>query len=354
MKNAPAQRSLSAALIGRTFVHPVFDYLLIGGGLSLVVTVLVLQSRTYEIVDPAILPVLFLASNMAHFASSTVRLYTKPGTRSALPFVSLVFPLVALGALSLCIANPGSIGTHLQALYLTWSPYHYAAQAYGLAVMYSYRSGCQLVAGDKKLLWWVAMLPFFFTFARGDSGSGVTWILPAGLVSASATQGVLEVFKTLVLIAGYAAPAVLFLKVLRSGSGPMPLIALLILFTNAIWWFVLPGIQAFFWATIFHGVQYLAIVIIFHLEEQLARPENRRGRVYHTLWFYGASLLLGYGLFNCLPLAYVLAGFGAVESMLLVVAAINVHHFIVDQFIWRLKPGDSNRRVVEGALPTPA
>ena len=34
---------------------------------------------------------------------------------------------------------------------------------------------------------------------------------------------------------------------------------------------------------------------------------------------YGA--LLGYGLFNCLPLAYVTAGFGRVESVLLVVAA---------------------------------
>jgi hypothetical protein len=40
--------------------------------------------------------------------------------------------------------------------------------------------------------------------------------------------------------------------------------------------------------------------------------------------------------------------------MLLVTAAINVHHFIVDGYIWRLKKSDSNRRVVDGPVATPA
>jgi hypothetical protein len=72
----------------------------------------------------------------------------------------------------------------------------------------------------------------------------------------------------------------------------------------------------------------------------------------HALWFYGASLALGYALFHALPRAFTLAGFGMVESMLLVIAAINVHHFIVDAYIWKLRPGDSNRRVVDaGAAP---
>ena len=52
-----------------------------------------------------------------------------------------------------------------------------------------------------------------------------------------------------------------------------------------------------------------------------------------------------------IPQAYVFAGFGMVESLLLVTAAINIHHFIVDQFIWRLKKTDGNRRIVDGAAP---
>jgi len=38
----------------------------------------------------------------------------------------------------------------------------------------------------------------------------------------------------------------------------------------------------------------------------------------------------------------------------LVVAVINIHHFIVDAFIWRLKKTDSNRKIVESASPVPA
>ena len=72
-----------------------------------------------------------------------------------------------------------------------------------------------------------------------------------------------------------------------------------------------------------------------------------RGPLYHTVWFYSACILLGYGLFNCWPRAYMLAGFGPAESVLLVVAVINIHHFIVDAYIWKLRPGGTNRRVLQ-------
>ena len=51
---------------------------------------------------------------------------------------------------------------------------------------------------------------------------------------------------------------------------------------------------------------------------------------------------------KALPPGFVMSGFGPVESMVLVVAAINLHHFVVDAFIWRLKSGEGNRRIVEG------
>jgi hypothetical protein len=105
-----------------------------------------------------------------------------------------------------------------------------------------------------------------------------------------------------------------------------------VLVTNAVWWFVLDPIGAFTWATIFHGVQYLAIAAIFHAREQVACEGNHRGVLHHVLWFYGASLLLGYGLFYCLPWGFTAAGFGLLQSVALVVAAINIHHFVVDAF----------------------
>lgn len=53
--------------------------------------------------------------------------------------------------------------------------------------------------------------------------------------------------------------------------------------------------------------------------------------------FYGTCLALGYLLFQVWPLGYTVLGFGHAESWALVIAAINIHHFIVDAFIWRLR-----------------
>ena len=342
----------AAALVGRTFGPPWFDYLLIGGGASLLFTVAVVLTRdgTGPVLGHAALPWFLLLVNAAHFAASTVRLYAKPGSVRALPFLTLAFPLVALLVLTVCIAEPARLGRHFQSLYLTWSPYHYAAQAYGLAVMYSYRSGCKLAAADKKLLWWAAMFAFLYNFATAPE-VGVSWLLPQSVRSLGAFAALRAGAGTLLWALAVAAPLGVWLKVRRAPSGPMPLIALLTVVANGVWFLVLGPLDAFVWATVFHGVQYLAIATIFHVKDRSGLVGNRHGPLYHTLWFYGASVLLAYALFNLLPLGFVAAGFGKVESMLMVVAAINVHHFVVDAYIWRLKQGDRNRSIVDAGAP---
>jgi hypothetical protein len=335
----------TAALIGRCFVNPVFDYLIVGGGLSLMATAAILLSPGGWL-GPGGLAFLILFSNGAHFGASTVRLYTKRGTSESLPFLTMALPLVTLVALTVAVWHAESLGPHLQSLYLSWSPYHYAAQAYGIAVMYCYRSGCRLAPSDKKLLWWVAMLPFFYNFLSAKR-VGLDWLAPAAFMAQPAVGETLAGIGVLLMVAAFAAPLLLYFRVRRGSAGPMPLVSILALVSNGVWWFVLSSFDAFVWATVFHGLQYLALVVIFHIRERVSAPEDQRGAVYHGLWFYGASLLLGYGLFQCLPLGYTFAGVGLVEGTLLVAATVNVHHFVVDAYIWRLGQDDSNRRVVE-------
>jgi hypothetical protein len=291
-----------------------------------------------------LMPSLVLLTTSAHFASSTVRLYTKPGAYEEMPTLTLVVPLMALALLTLCIFFADTLGPHLQSLSFTWSPYHYAAQAYGLAVMYSYHSGCALSDGHKSLLRAVCLLPFFLAICQpGDVGLG--WVLPAAFFRSPGVGEVLLSLRILLTVLIFAAPLILFGVVWRSRSGPMPVISLLLILTNGVWWATLSYRDAFLWATVFHGVQYLAIVTIFDAKDRAARPGGARVR-YLSLRFYAMCVALGYGLFHLLPQAYVFAGFGFVESMLLVVAAINVHHFVVDAYIWRLGKG-SNRRIVQ-------
>ena len=340
--------------IGRCFIDPVTDTLLIGGGLSLIVLALLGLSPALRVAaDMDVLMFAILAANCAHFAASTVRLYSMPDAASRWPFLTLVFPLVALAVLSLCVFQGEWLGPHFRALYLTWSPYHYAAQAYGLALMYSMRSGCMLGEIDRRLLRWTCMLPFAYAFLSGG-GIGLDWLLPTEIARLAAVEATRRVVIAVLRVGVLAAPLLLFARLWRAQAAPMPLISLLILISNGIWWTLLEPIDAFVWATIFHGIQYLGIVMIFHARDQMALPANRHGAAYHAVWFYAVSLVLGYLLFRSLPFAYQWAGAGLVESTIMVVAAINIHHFIVDAFIWRFSKGGSNRRIVDGAVPAPS
>jgi hypothetical protein len=345
MSSRSAALPLSASLAGRTFVHPLFDYMLIGGGLSLLVAAIVVVSPAgSRLLAPGPMLYIILLSNAAHFAASTVRLYSKPGAVEASPFLAKAVPWLAIVVMTLCVVFVGRVGGVLEAFYLTWSPYHYAAQAYGLAVIYSYRSGCNLGATDKRLLWWASMVPFFY-MALHLFGQRLPEPVFAALPGLAGQMGAA---KKLLVLLGLAGPVLLFARIWRSASGPMPLISLLTLLTNAIWFFVLDPLEAFLWATVFHGIQYLAIVLIFDVREQMARPGNAYGRWFHTFWFYGLSVALGCVLFLLLPKGYEAIGFDYQDSRLVSVAIINIHHFIVDAYIWRLSRGDANRKVVDG------
>jgi hypothetical protein len=320
--------------------------LVIGGGLSLVLV----AAFQLGVLSPATaalglsLPFLLFASNLAHFASSTVRLYTKPGTFESHRFLTMGLPLVTMAVLGLAVTRPENLGRHLQALYLTWSPYHYAAQAYGIAVLYCYRSGCALRPPEKNLLRGACLLPFLGTFL-GASGAGLEWFVPQTVFLAHPwLYAVRDPVVVALQVLTFALPAGLF-GWLFLQRRPLPLISILAVVANGVWWVVLAYQQAFVWATVFHGLQYLALTLVFHVREQTAKPDNRHGWLYHAASFYALSLGLGYLLFQVWPFAFRAAGFGWAESVLLVTAAINVHHFIVDAYIWRLRR-DPNYRVV--------
>jgi hypothetical protein len=162
------------------------------------------------------------------------------------------------------------------------------------------------------------------------------------------TRGVLlQVFG----IASFVAPLVIFVRS-QKGPGRMPVISLLVMMANAAWWIALTMMDAFVWATVFHGLQYLAIVTIFQVKEDLRHAPARPWWAY-ALRFYLACLALGYLLFQASPHAFVLAGFSYAQSLLLVVATINIHHFIVDAYIWRLRK-DPNYAVVKAEAPAAA
>jgi hypothetical protein len=343
---------------GLPFVGFTFDYLVIGGGFSLLVLAL-LQSGTMPSVSVFLREHLWtfvLLSNSAHFAASTVRLYTRPGSFRELPFLTMGLPLASLLVLALGFVFPGALGQNLLSLYLTWSPYHYSAQAYGIAVLYCYRSGAPWDEGEKRWLRLACFAPFIFTFLT-IQGAGLSWLMPEAVLAYPAAAAVRGFAASLAQVATFAGPIVLFARHQMAGRARLPLISLLAVLANAVWLVMLNYEVAMVLAVIaiFHGLQYLALVTIVHVKERVKRPDNRAPAWRHAAGFYACCLGLGYLLFQVWPHAFVLAGFSYAESLLLVVAVINIHHFIVDAFIWRLRRDPSYAAAAAaGATDPPA
>lgn len=327
-------------IIGNCFLNPWLDYLLIGAALSIPFVIWVL-------IDPSITPkefqthvIVYLFLNYTHFAASTVRLYTKPGEVPSRGMVCYGLPVVALLVTTLCVMWPKVLGNHLWALYLTWSPYHYAMQAYGLALMYCYRTGVKLDNVEKRMFWGICMLPFVRAILLDNEG-GLGWF--KSIVALPELPYIRETAAVLTVLI-FSLPVIVFFR-LRDKGKTLPAISWLLLAMNGLWWVTLSFGDAWFWASIFHSLQYIVIVVIFHVNDKMKQPENTKGAFYHTFMFYLISMLVGIVLFKAWPYLYIPFGFDIAAAVLMTTATINLHHFIVDGYIWR--SAKKKKKIVE-------
>ena len=166
---------------------------------------------------------------------------------------------------------------------------------------------CSLAEGDKRLVRLACLAPFSWAVLRPQGGLGVT-LKHLGVVAPMPLEHLRAGVSLTLSIVALLAPLVVFVVLQRRGRA-VPLISLALIMVNAVWWTAFNYINAFFWAALFHDVQYLTIAATFHVRERTRRPEDRRGWAFHTGVFYGASVALAYLLFVLWPDAYVALGY---------------------------------------------
>jgi hypothetical protein len=221
--------------------------------------------------------------------------------------------------------------------------------------MYAFRSGATLDARDKSHMWWSCMLPFAYAFVVAQTG-GLFWFVPRDLVMAtpvlaSAYLALVWLLRALVLL----LPLSLFWQLSRTGNRQLPLISLLLQITNGIWWLTTDYLNAWLYTSMLHSVQYLIVIIARHADEQTrnVQPQQRlRSLLVHGTAFYGFSLAVALMLFIVGPTAYAAVGFPAAQSYAMMIFVINIHHFVVDGFIWkngRKRPAPQLTMAVTGA-----
>lgn len=293
--------------------------------------------------------------NQPHYMATVYRAYRTPYDFNRYRFFTVyvtVFIVLTLVVVHLAPA----LFPWLLTFYLTWSPWHYSGQNYGISMMLARRAGARPSDEDRNLIWWsyLASYGVWFLALHNSATAGQPNLLILPIPQTAARIGELF-FLTVYLVAGGFGHGRLVRQIgLKRMAGPLTM------FATQFLWFLLPevlrvttdlefpatyssaGILAFM-----HCAQYLWITSYYARSERRVSSTGAAGS--HTSEdapgfrfapYYLVLVLGGIALFIPGPwLASRVFGHDLVESFFIFAALINLHHFILDGAIWKLRDG---------------
>jgi tetratricopeptide (TPR) repeat protein len=335
--------------------------LLFGAGLCYVpffVWFAVAGSSVREWIPYALLPIPALLTATPHYGATLLRVYESPSDRRRYAVFSVGIT-VLVWLLFVAGVYHATLGSWILTVYFTWSPWHYTGQNYGIALMFLGRRGIAVPPATKRILYASFLLSFVLSFLA------VHVETPAAVYAPLEVSGVAYRFLPLglpafvvgpllvVCLAGYlGATAAAFGALARQAGLRALLPALAITFSQSLW-FVIPVVMrdtalgesiaplatahadyVFVWISFAHSLQYLWVTAAY-ARRTSAYPGDRR--------YYLRTLLAGSAIWGLPTVLFLpsLLGRHAFDAGLyvLVAAAVNLHHFVLDGAVWKLRDG---------------
>ncbi|HMK23287.1 MAG TPA: hypothetical protein VK466_13205, partial [Terriglobales bacterium] len=287
--------------------------------------------------------VLALVFNYPHYMATVYRAYRRAEDFEKYRFftvhATLLLLLTALVSHLWLQALP-----FLFTIYLTWSPWHYSGQNYGIFMMFARRAGAEPSANERRALYAAFLLSYailFLNFHTGKSSDPlfVSLNLP-GIMSSQLQIGLAIAF---VSCSAYG------LSRLIGQVGWSGMVPSLTLFSTQFVWFLLPTVLSLGerfrlpqsrYSTgvlaVMHSAQYLWITSYYARHE--AKAEGRQN--WEPLAYFAVLVAGGIALFISGPwIASHAFHFDFTRSFLIFTALVNIHHFILDGAIWKLRDG---------------
>jgi hypothetical protein len=333
---------------------PVWDFLLLGPGVTLLVSAVFLVLLAAGQVTTAAL----LATSLSilvvgpHYAATYRRAYTQAAIVRAHPLVTIVVPLALAAIAVLALKFPRTVAPAYFLIYVVWSGYHYSGQSLGVAMVYPLRQGARLSPVDKRLLsvplhvsWVLSLLGLLrvdasarnpaYQIVRQSFAAGVSlpaWALAIGVVA---------------LVASFSALAVVGVRRRRAGV-PLPWPTYAVVLTQTLWfgWELWSPFFNIMLVPVFHGLQYVALTSWHQNKERRAAggTVGAGAFAFYVVTVLLLGLLINPGLF---AVAGGLFGDAAIISAT-VITFVNLHHFLLDGRIWRMREAKVQRSFVDG------
>ncbi|MFN8551548.1 MAG: hypothetical protein U0103_08680 [Candidatus Obscuribacterales bacterium] len=285
----------------------------------------------------------------AHQPATLFRVYGSKTTRDKLGVPVTLIGVFAL-AVGLCAFFVSSSTMLLLKIILAWGIQHQLAQSYGIALVYCYKRKYYLTKNEKQVMFLMVQSAIVFMIVRmfsvkefaqfrlSNSIDVPFWnFLPSWTTTvAGCVLGALVLLFAGVVARKYVRDKQMF--PLPGLCTLMSLIALglcagdkflIIWYLFSTWWF--------------HSSQYLVITSAFYLKEK-GLPENMAfSEIGKLLWsptfikYYLLVFGTGFTVFYLIPCWLVSNGVEKAVAIGAVYIAFNLHHYITDALIWKLR-----------------
>jgi hypothetical protein len=289
---------------------------------------------------PLLVALLARFCNWPHFAATNYRLYHAWENVAQYPVTALVVPVFVGAAMLGALASPAGVAPLFVKLTLLWSAYHFSGQSLGIALLYARRAGCALEGVERRALSTFVFTTFLWATAHAETGAGTRHYLGVD----HPRLGLPVWVGSGVEIALWAsAAAFLALAVRRSVRRRrlLPPIVLLPVLTQFVWFVLGRDLETFqVFVPFFHSLQYLFVAWALQLKERAAatrRQPSRRWVVVETARWWGLNVVLGLALFALFPRLCAALGHDLLFAMAVTSSAVQLHHFVVDGVIWKLR-----------------
>jgi tetratricopeptide (TPR) repeat protein len=235
-------------------------------------------------------------------------------------------------------------------IYLTWSPWHYSGQNYGLFMMFARRAGANPDKHTRGALYGAFIVSYLVLFLGFHTGASSDPLFRSLGIPATPSR-----WEQIILVVAFFALSAFGLIKLANETGWRPLIPSLTLFSSQFLWFLLPtcislirhldtpqsrystGVLA-----VMHSAQYLWITSYYARREVDGEGAGAEGksRDWRIFAYFGVLIVGGIALFVPGPwLASRAFHQDFTTSFLIFTALVNIHHFILDGVIWKLRDG---------------
>ena len=364
---APADR--------RYLFGPAVDFLCLGGS-SLIVLPLLLLVPASDYGAPLAATMLLVAHliNHPHFAHSYQIFYrgyrskaftAELGRAMQLRYIvaGIVAPAALLSFFALCLALGDArllgYGGNAMAFFVGW---HYVKQGYGMLMVDAALKRQFFKAEEKKVFLvnsyavWIFSWLNFNDLVTEQSLWGLqyyTFAVPAPVVALAGAVALATTGATLwTLLARWRSTAALPVNGVTAYLVSLYIWLLLARF-GPLWLLVVPAL---------HSLQYLVVVWRFQAnyeKAQLASPDYKAGslarqlfgsnHVAHVVLFFVSGAVVGYLGFWGVPILltafvpYNEAIFGSTLFLFVAWIGINVHHYFLDNVMWRRENPDTKR-----------